>query len=105
MKITRRFFASLLLIAAPLIVFSLGHFAEAKAPSQYLAFIGTYTTKTDSKGIYAFRFDAATGTLSPVGVAAQTHVDDDIGDRSVDSLVLGGVDSGQPRERRGEIRG
>jgi 6-phosphogluconolactonase len=73
MKITRRFFASLLLIAAPLLLFSLGHSAEAKPPSQYLAFIGTYTNKTDSKGIYAFRFDATTGTLSPLGVAAQTQ--------------------------------
>jgi 6-phosphogluconolactonase len=73
MKITRRFFASLLLIAAPLLFLAFGHSAEAKPPSQYLAFIGTYTNKTDSKGIYAFRFDATTGTLSPVGVAAQTQ--------------------------------
>ena len=73
MKITRRFLAALLLIAAPLLVFSLSRFAVAKPPSKYLAFIGTYTTKTDSKGIYAFRFDAATGQLTPIGVAAQTQ--------------------------------
>ena len=39
------------------------------------------------------------------GVAARPHVDDDIGDRGVDRLVLGGVDRRQPRKRRGEIRG
>jgi 6-phosphogluconolactonase len=74
MKITRRFFASLLIIIAPLISFAIAHPA-AKTPSspQYLAFIGTYTTKTDSKGIYSFRFDAATGQLTPIGLAAQTQ--------------------------------
>jgi 6-phosphogluconolactonase len=34
--------------------------------------MGTYTNKTDSKGIYAFDFDPATGTLTPKGVAAET---------------------------------
>jgi 6-phosphogluconolactonase len=72
MPIIRRFFASLLLTAALLISLTSGHSAGAKLPSKYLAFIGTYTTKTDSKGIYAFRFDAASGQLTPVGVAAQT---------------------------------
>src|ERR1700737_811578 len=39
------------------------------------------------------------------GVTTRPHVDDDIGDRSVDRLVLGGVDRRQPSKRRGEIRG
>src|SRR5205085_4948018 len=38
----------------------------------YLAFVGTYTTKTASKGIYAFRYDANSGKLTPIGVAAET---------------------------------
>src|SRR5207248_11030195 len=32
---------------------------------------GTYTAKTNSKGIYEFRFDSATGKMSTVGVAAE----------------------------------
>src|SRR5262245_50411242 len=38
-----------------------------------LVFIGTYTgEKTGSKGIYAFRFDDATGALTPLGLKAET---------------------------------
>ena len=38
-----------------------------------LVFIGTYTgEKTGSKGIYAFRFDEATGALTPLGLKAET---------------------------------
>lgn len=40
---------------------------------QCLTYIGTYTTKTASKGIYAFRYDASSGKLTPVGVAAETQ--------------------------------
>jgi 6-phosphogluconolactonase len=38
----------------------------------YLLFVGTYTDKTSSKGIYAFDFDPATGKLIPRGLAAQS---------------------------------
>jgi len=34
--------------------------ADMKPKGEYIAYIGTYTEKS-SKGIYAFRFDAATG--------------------------------------------
>jgi 6-phosphogluconolactonase len=71
MKTTRRFFAALLIIAAPLIAFSAARTpVKNPAPSEYLAFIGTYTSKTDSKGIYAFHFDTATGQLTSIGLAA-----------------------------------
>jgi len=39
--------------------------------SQPLVFVGTYTTH-GSKGIYAYRFDAATGKLNSLGLAAET---------------------------------
>lgn len=39
--------------------------------SKYFVYIGTYTQKT-SKGIYAYRFDAATGKLTPLGLAAES---------------------------------
>jgi 6-phosphogluconolactonase len=41
--------------------------------TQYLAYVGTYTTKTSSKGIYSFHFDAATGQLTAIGIAAETR--------------------------------
>jgi 6-phosphogluconolactonase len=73
MKITRRFIAFLIGLAAPLLLFSSAKTSgRAAAKSQYLAYVGTYTTKTSSKGIYAFRFDTATGQLSGIGVAAET---------------------------------
>src|SRR6266481_993927 len=47
--------------------------AVPQTPSQkFLVFVGTYTDKTDSKGIYAYEFDAATGKLAPKGLAAET---------------------------------
>ena len=61
MKMTRRFLASLLIIVAPLLL-SVGRTSgdNSKSP-QYFAFIGTYTAKTESKGIYSFHFDSSTG--------------------------------------------
>jgi 6-phosphogluconolactonase len=45
---------------------------QSAADSHYLAFVGTYTGKTGSKGIYAFDLDSSTGQLTPKGVAAET---------------------------------
>jgi 6-phosphogluconolactonase len=42
---------------------------------EYIAYIGTYTDE-QSKGIYAFRFDASTGKLTPMGLAAETTSQD-----------------------------
>ncbi|HLK64930.1 MAG TPA: lactonase family protein [Bryobacteraceae bacterium] len=39
--------------------------------ADYLVYAGTYT-KGASKGIYAFRFQTATGKLTPIGVAAES---------------------------------
>ncbi|HEX3120435.1 MAG TPA: beta-propeller fold lactonase family protein, partial [Candidatus Acidoferrum sp.] len=38
----------------------------------YLAYIGTYTTKQESKGIYAYNFNPATGEFTPIGLVAET---------------------------------
>lgn len=67
MKIIRRcFFAALFSLLAILPAFP-------QTPDQkFLVFVGTYTDKTDSKGIYAYEFDAETGKLSPKGLAAET---------------------------------
>ena len=38
----------------------------------YLVYVGTYTTKQESKGIYAMNFNPATGEFTPIGLAAET---------------------------------
>lgn len=55
------------------LLFSLVSVAAAKdSPNnKYLLFVGTYTGK-ESKGIYAYRFDAASSELTPLGIAAET---------------------------------
>jgi 6-phosphogluconolactonase len=45
--------------------------AKDSPKDKYLLFVGTYTEK-GSKGIYAYRFDAASSELTPLGVAAET---------------------------------
>jgi len=59
---------------AVLIVFlsSLTQFAVAQATGRYIGYIGTYTEGTNSKGIYAFRYDAASGQVTMIGLAAET---------------------------------
>src|SRR5262249_26528731 len=42
------------------------------AASSYLVYVGTYTDKTASKGIYAYRYDPVSGKLSELGLAAET---------------------------------
>jgi len=46
--------------------------SAAPATGQYLVYIGTYTDKGASKGIYAYRFNAATAELTSLGLAAET---------------------------------
>jgi 6-phosphogluconolactonase len=78
MNITRRTFASLLILAAPFFLLCAAPAQQKASPdtiassAQYLLYAGTYTTKQNSKGIYAFRFDSTTGKLTPAGLAATT---------------------------------
>ena len=44
----------------------------SRARAEHVVYIGTYTEKTASKGIYAFRFNDSTGTLTPIGLVAET---------------------------------
>jgi 6-phosphogluconolactonase len=73
MKTTRRIFACLLIIIAPLSLFLPRTSGDDSKPTQFFAFVGTYTSKTDSKGIYSFRFDSNTGRLTSMVVAATTQ--------------------------------
>lgn len=74
MKTSRQTFALLVVVfatVAALLPAQTAHKTTAK--KNYLAFVGTYTTKTSSKGIYAFRYDGSSGRLKPMGVAAETQ--------------------------------
>jgi 6-phosphogluconolactonase len=72
MSFARRLFAALLVVLAATISAWAQEKEKPPAPKRYLAYIGTYTEKTKSKGIYALRFDDASGKLSFIGVAAET---------------------------------
>jgi 6-phosphogluconolactonase len=41
-------------------------------PTHVTVLVGTYTNKTNSKGIYAFDFDPSAGKLTPKGLATET---------------------------------
>jgi 6-phosphogluconolactonase len=73
MRITRRLFLLLFFVSASVLFLSQAQTPEKSAgPGQYIAYVGTYTAKTSSKGIYALRFDAKKGQLTSIGVAAET---------------------------------
>ncbi|HSP45086.1 MAG TPA: lactonase family protein [Chthoniobacterales bacterium] len=72
MKITRRVFVFFLLINPLVLPITRGSADKPAANRKYLVFVGTYTTKTESKGIYSFEFDPDTGKLTSKGVAAET---------------------------------
>ena len=72
MKMMRRIFAILLLITPPAYLLAGRSAAKPGAARKYLVFVGTYTAKSQSKGIYAYEFDANSGKLAPKGVAAET---------------------------------
>ncbi len=73
MKITRRLFVFLAFTASLVVLALAGAAGRPAANHSYLAFVGTYTNKTDSKGIYAYEFDAETGKLTAKGLAAETR--------------------------------
>src|SRR5256885_2110980 len=62
-------FALLLLVMTFVASFA----SAAAADGKYLFYVGTYTQEgSKSKGIYAYRFDAATGQSTSLGLAAET---------------------------------
>ena len=73
MKITRRLFAFLAFTTSLAVLALAGAAGRPAASHSYLALVGTYTNKTDSKGIYAYEFDAETGKLTAKGLAAETR--------------------------------
>ena len=70
----QRFFRAVALVLT-LIFITRFTTAAAPAPKQgkYLFYVGTYTEEgSNSKGIYAYRYDAATSEITPLGLAAET---------------------------------
>jgi 6-phosphogluconolactonase len=73
MKITGRLFAIFFLLSAPLLLLSRAQTPDKPgATGKYIVYVGTYTAKTSSKGIYAYRFDVEKGQLTSIGVAAES---------------------------------
>jgi 6-phosphogluconolactonase len=72
MKLTRRAFAILTILVLPLLVVALPAAIPNSTSGAYFAYVGTYTAKTKSKGIYAHTFEPEAGKLTENRVAAET---------------------------------
>jgi 6-phosphogluconolactonase len=71
MKISRRSLRTLTLLLTLFLATVLA--APAAQPAKYLFYVGTYTEDgSKSKGIYAYRYDAKTSEITPLGLAAET---------------------------------
>jgi 6-phosphogluconolactonase len=69
MKLTRRYFALFLLLSS---LFPTAFAQSGKTTGhKYLMYVGTYTVR-GSEGIYAYRYDTASGQLESLGLAAKT---------------------------------
>jgi len=72
-KMSRR-----VLVLLPLLLWFFFLFSAAQTPekpaakNQFFAYVGTYTSKTSSKGIYVYKFDAEKGQLTSIGIAAES---------------------------------
>jgi len=73
MKHLRPAFSALILLVVPLGLTAAARSQGRPLEKTYRVYVGTYTTKTASKGIYSFRYDANSGKLTPSGVAAETQ--------------------------------
>ncbi len=67
----RRFCSLFISLTAPLALLAVRSGAPASPTKAYRAYVGTYTAKTNSKGIYEFDFDSTTGKMSAVQVAGK----------------------------------
>jgi 6-phosphogluconolactonase len=73
MKISPRSACSTALFLALILSSLLVAAAPAEHTGKYLFYVGTYTEEgSKSKGIYAFRYDASTSEITPLGLAAET---------------------------------
>jgi 6-phosphogluconolactonase len=68
----RRFSSLFILLSAPLALLGVSGKVPPSPAKSYRAYVGTYTAKTNSKGIYEFDFDPASGKMSAVQVAGES---------------------------------
>jgi len=68
----RRFCSLLTLLIAPFALLGVGGGTTPLPAKPYRAYVGTYTAKTNSKGIYEFQLDGGTGKISAAEVAGDT---------------------------------
>src|SRR5256885_16894886 len=74
MKLSRRCVVRLVLFGATAFFSSASASAQKRIPNKpYLVYVGTYTNKTASKGIYAYLFDPGVGKLTSLGVVAESE--------------------------------
>jgi 6-phosphogluconolactonase len=74
MKSSRRAASKFVLVYALLSLLVCAALGQKHTPNKpYLVYVGTYTNKTASKGIYAYSFDPGTGKLTSLGVAAESE--------------------------------
>jgi 6-phosphogluconolactonase len=74
MNLNRRFFLNLFLIVAAALFVSATAAPQKRTPNKpYRVYVGTYTSKSASRGIYAYSFDPGTGKLTSLGVAAESE--------------------------------
>ena len=73
MKKARYLFPAFVLLAALLSGSQSARAAAVSPNGKYFVYFGTYTEEgSKSKGIYAYRYDASTSELSPIGLVAET---------------------------------
>ena len=73
MKDLRRFLSIAVIVSTVLALLAVRDIAQPRGQKEYRGYIGNYTSKTSSKGIYEFRFDAATGKMSALELAGETQ--------------------------------
>src|SRR5271169_5762303 len=73
MKISRLSLRVPALALALFLLTTLAAAAPAPSSGKYLFYVGTYTLEgSKSHGIYAYRYDADTAQITPLGLAAET---------------------------------
>jgi len=68
----RRLFSIAIVLITPFALLAGRGGAKPSPKTKYIAYVGNYTNKTESKGIYEFRFDAATGKMTALELAGES---------------------------------
>lgn len=92
-------FLALLSAAAVLMLPGAG---SAAGRQQFTVFVGTYAAG-DAKGIHAFRFDAADGTLAPLGIAAAVSAPSFLAVHPNGKFLYSVNESGEPGRGQGGV--